>query len=301
MKKKFNIGSNGLIEGLHVIGFHGEVDLAQTPARREPLFVDEEGRLVGLDSLEQNTTEAAPSVRAIWGRVGQRIEGPLPGIGTKLDELGAAYWTHIAVILGETELRHAKELAVASFGLGVPRVYEFLTWLGDPTASFATEVNRKRYGDGAVWYCSPEESFTLYRCISRIAEQRMLRASNEKDERALYQASWWLARAAIDDSDRYIAAVGLERSERRMADAYLKATFRKRSSAEIEAGLTHARGVFNDKCVFSKSEVGETHRILQNPPVGQIVENGGIPNIGKTLTRSRASVRKQFIVGRTAA
>lgn len=287
MRKSFEV-HEGRIQGLRVIGFHGEVDASQTPARREPLFADAEGRIVGLE--EGARVEAGTqSVRAVWGQVARRgRDGALPGLATPLEQSDEAHWEHLIVVLGKSELRHLKHLMAAKTDDRAPRVDALLAWLTDPENQASTELRAQRVGEAVAWYCSPVEAFVLYQRISRVAEEEMMRASLARDDQALYQASWWLGRAAMEDSDRYIAAVGLELGDRRMAEAYLKATFRKRPGQEIEAGLSHARGVFSARC-----------RRMEAP--GASPTRVDASNIG-SLVKPLNSVRNRFVVrGKQAA
>jgi hypothetical protein len=46
--RQVTLSPGDAIPGIQVIGFHGEVDAEDTPARRAPVLVDEEGWLVRL-------------------------------------------------------------------------------------------------------------------------------------------------------------------------------------------------------------------------------------------------------------
>ena len=295
MRRRYEVKAGGMIDGLRAIGFHGEVDPAQTPGRREAILADETWHLVGLEPVGLDGSE--DGAQAVWGQVGSRVEpGTLPGSATPLDRPLPAQLGHIFVILGRMELGYADALATVEPHVEAPHVSALLRWLHEPESSPPANLQVQRRGEQVLWYCSVEDAFALYQRICRMAEKEMVRASNAGNERALYEASWWLARASLDDSDRYFAAAGLERSNRSIADAYLKATFRRRPAQEIEASLRHARGVLDAGCENERRRADEHSMQSRSAELKPTRLAGGPLNIGPVLLGARDRIRGRYLV-----
>jgi hypothetical protein len=214
--------------------------------------------------------------------------GLRPGSATRLESPWPARWGHIVVVLGKDEQAHASALATIEPRVENPRLNELVHWL---EGAASAPPLAQRLGELVAWYCSPAQAFALYQRVARVAEKEMIRAANAGENGALYRASWWLTRAALDDTGRFLAAVGLERGDPGMAEAYLKSTFRKRPAEEIEAALAHARGVFSACCAAERHTpaMQETASPARgDPPHAPWRANTG------SLSRTRDSVREQF-------
>jgi len=296
MRRKREVVAGGRIEGVSVIGFHGGIDPAHTPGRREAVFVDAEGRLVGLEGVEREG-EVARSVLVVTGR--QAGEGPLPGTATRFMRSFPAHLGFIVVVVGGNERSHAEALGTAMTPGEPPSVDAFVRWLANREAVAPEGLMAQRLGDAVAWYCSPTEASVLYQRIARVAEKEMIRAACLEDESALYQMSWWRSRVALSDPDRYFAAVGMERSNNRsMADTYLKAVLRKKSQDELEAGLVHARHQFDSLCEARRGRLMGT----ESPDQGgaERSQSQGAESVIGPLARMRGSVRRPYIVRRAA-
>ena len=295
MKRCYQVKEGGRLEGLLAVGFHGEVDPTQTPGRREAILADETGHLIGLEGRGSDASEF--DTQAVWGQVGARVEtGSLPGVSTLLKPTLPAYRDHIVVVLGRAERDHAAALAKEEPPVDAPQASALLQWLLQPESVPPSGLMVQHREAAVLWYCGVADAFALYQRICRVAEKEMVRASNEGNDKALYQASWWLARASLDDSDRYFAAVGLERSNRSIADAYLKATFRRRPAEEIEAALLHARGVLDDRRMDAKRRQMSANLVGNSSGPKMAAPRGDALDIGATLFGSRARMRARYII-----
>src|SRR5687768_16497877 len=103
------------VPGVQVIGFHGEVDAAHTPARRAPILADGEGWLVRLVASRDESGEGSSDARQVRvqferGSLQVEAKGPLPGVGTRVGPWPARLG-YTVVLLGQTELRAAARLA----------------------------------------------------------------------------------------------------------------------------------------------------------------------------------------------
>jgi hypothetical protein len=291
MKRALEVAPGERLEGVQVIGFHGGVAPEHTPGQREPVLANSQGRLVGIERVEYSP--AGPPQQSVWTRTGELWRtGLLPGHATLLESPWPAYWGHIVMVLGQDEQAHASSLATIEPRVENPRVNELVRWLSEP-ANAPPPPLTQRLGELVAWYCSPAQAFALYQRIARVAEKEMIRAANAGEDGAVYRASWWLTRAALDDTGRYLAAVGLEHSDPGMAEAYLKSTFRKTPAEEIEAALSHARGVFTALCAAERHTSGKPEAASparSDPPHTPWRADTG------SLSHKRDSVRERFKV-----
>lgn len=235
--RQIPVGAAGELPGLTVVGFHGHVDPAHTPARREAVLVDGERRLVCIERVD--VVEAAGQLPpSVWVRAGQPLDqdASLPGEATPLGPL-PAHLGSVVVVLGAAERAAAARLVEVEDRHEVRGVGAFVRWL-DERAPLSEELLAQRLGDMVVWYCRLEQAEALFERIRHVATEELVRAASLGDSPRLYSSSWWLSRAALDDADIYLAAAGLERSgDAGAADALLRAAFRKRAREQIEDGL----------------------------------------------------------------
>jgi len=186
------VGSDGRLAGLYIVGFHGAVDPGSTPGLRQPVHSDFQGRLVRLyPDLEIET----------FAKIG---DGPLPGVGTKISQSWLAYKDDVVVALGDAERAAAAEI-VARAKSGPVR--EFLRRLRKQHAPADRTWRASREGALEVWCCSRDRADEVYRAIRAVArEHQKMAAMNKK---LLIEASWWLFNAAVDYDDTLQAAAGL--------------------------------------------------------------------------------------------
>jgi hypothetical protein len=251
MTRKLAVGKDGRIDKLRVIGFHGEVDANETPGRREAIFTDAQGRLVGIERVEPSDKQATH----VWVDVGAPAGGgPLPGVATRFHEALPAYLGHAVVVVGKMEREHARSLRTLQNRAESAQVTAFLQWLENPEQAVPEGILVQRVDEAIAWYCGFSEAYVLYERIGRIAEKEMIRAACRKDESALCEMSWWRSRVALTAEDDYFAAVGLERSDRPMVDTYLEAVFYNEPRDRVEAGLEHARRQFDSLCTAEEGQ-----------------------------------------------
>lgn len=225
------VSLEGEVPGIHVIGFHGEVDAAHTPARRAPLLADEDGWLVRL-SLEMGSPGEEASAGAGVRRV--QIERgslqvsaqtePLPGVGTRLGPWPARVGDTV-VLLGKAERRAAAHLASLVTASG-PAVSQFVLWLAQgclpPAPPRAVQVDEL-----VAWCCSMEEAHSLWRHVLQEARLAVMSAfAQGQPPHALEEAAWWLSRAALTDEDLYLSAAALKHAGSPDAEAMLRAMLR---------------------------------------------------------------------------
>ncbi len=240
--RKVDVGPDGTLAGVSVVGVHGEVDPAHTPARHQPVLADEEGRIVRIERVETNLQPVAA-----WLKVG-KASAPdrLPGVGTRLKPSTPAVLGNIVVVMGGDERSEAERLP------------EFI------------EPSRKWHiGDAVAWYCRPAEAVGLFQRIRRRAQDKVVQALKKGDREHLYRYCWWLSRTAVDDADIFLAAAGLEQCDAGMADVLLGATIgRKKTPDQVQEGLMSARDRLKELARWYRDDAtrsgdGFLHRIWE--------------------------------------
>jgi hypothetical protein len=226
--------------GLRVLGFHGQVDAAHTPARRAPILADEEGWLVRLlvpETLGDTADSDGPRhIQVERGSLQVQEGQPLPGVGTRLGPW-LARLGYTVVLLGESEQRHATRLS-----LHVPRAKVGVTALIDWLALGRPQPAPERVASiGALvaWYCSEAEAYSLWSAILREARLALLHAFGHQPPASLEEPAWWLSRAALSDDDLYLAAACLKHAGSPHAEAMLRTMLSKPlSPAELQERMS---------------------------------------------------------------
>lgn len=233
------VGEDGALPDIQVVGFHGQVGADQTPARRGSVLADAEGRLVRI--LEVRPAGAGRREVLLEIDAEPLPAGELPGVGTRLAPLPARLGDYV-VVVGERERARRAELARRAGADEPQRVGPVVRWLGGNEAR-SEELGCERLGDTVAWYCTPDEAFALWRRIQAVAEEAFYRAL-EQDKHTLIAASYWLSRAKVTDQDIYLAAAGLRRAGSPHWQTMLRAGARERSAEDWEAGLRRAEELF---------------------------------------------------------
>ncbi|WP_309892165.1 hypothetical protein [Archangium sp.] len=226
----------GELPGVRMIGFHGEVEAAHTPARRAPILADEENWLVRPTTNAEgtHTTHQEPPFSVHLERGSLRVPetGSLPGVGTRLGPWPARYG-YTVVLVGLLEQRAASRL-VSHTLTNEPAVTAFIDGLARGCPHPAPE--RVAQVDGLVaWYCSETEAHTLWLAILREARLTLLQSFGHQPPSMLEESAWWLSRAALSDEDLYLAAACLKHAGSPHAESMLQAMLSEPPSpAEIQ-------------------------------------------------------------------
>jgi len=223
------VGADGLLPGVWAVAFHGQIGANQTPARRQPVLADAEGRLVRVVEERRSQGEVVVEVEEV-----PLAEGNLPGIGTRISPVPARLG-NLVVIVGERERKAGLVRRAHEEGL---RVEEFVNWLGgnEPRDE---GLGCERVGDVVVWYCNPQDGYELWKRIQAAAEDEFYRAL-AGDRHALMAVSFWLSRASVTEHGIYLAAVGLRRAGSPHWRTLLDNGVRNRTEEERRQGLEDA-------------------------------------------------------------
>jgi hypothetical protein len=195
MTTQFKVNTDGSIEGLRVVGFHGTVLADETPARAEPIFADAADHLVAIERVEKDAAIVSVSEAAYPER------DPLPGDATRLPPR-PAFRDRVCFVLGSMEREHVRKLErrLDDDSLRVP--VRALT--GGDVPSFATRI-----GGTIVLYVQVADVVRLRDAIRTTAREEATRPRIGAD---LARAAWWLMRTSRDETDRLIAAAALRRA-----------------------------------------------------------------------------------------
>lgn len=289
-RQQVTLSPGDAIPGIRVIGFHGEVDAADTPARRAPVLVDEEGWLVRLIPAREASAEALGEERAVpvhieRGQLQVGSEGPLPGVGTRLGPW-PAHLGHTVVLLGQCELRAAARLVAhtAAEESGPRRLIE---WLAQGCPAPAPEGTSQQEGLVA-WYCPEGEAHALWESILREARLAALRSFGGSPS-LLEEAAWWLSRAALSDEDLYLAGACLKHAGSPHAEGMLQAMLETSPSpGELQKRMA-------DQLLFLNAET----RLASHPeeaPGSSAMQPQSYAEL--TLTRDRVRQRAGIIQAR---
>jgi hypothetical protein len=271
------------IPGVRVIGFHGEVDAADTPARRAPVLVDEKGWLVRLvpsrGALEG--AEGLVPVQLERGQLQVASEGPLPGVGTRLGPW-PAHLGYTVVLLGQSELRAAASLVAHTTAddSGPRRLIE---WLAQGCPEPAPERTSQLEGLVA-WYCPEGEAHALWLSILREARLAALRSFGGSPSQ-LEASAWWLSRAALSDDDLYLAGACLKHAGSPHAEAMLQAMLEAIPTPE------EMQKRMADQFLFLAAETRVGSPPEEGPGQGAVQ-----PQTYAELTDARYRVRNKFII-----
>ena len=273
------LSPGGEIPGVRVIGFHGEVDAADTPARRAAILVDEEGWLVRLlpasDASEEDPGAKRPKkVQLERGQLQVSSEGALPGVGTRLGPWPARLG-YTVVLLGQSELRVAARLA-AHTPADESGPTRLIQWLAQDRPAPAPEMTAQLEGLVA-WYCPDADAHSLWLSILREARLAALQSFGGNPQH-LEEAAWWLSRAALSDDDLYLAAACLKHAGSPHAEAMLQAMLETTPAPEDLQKRMAEQLLFLDAETRLSARTGETvsHGAVQPQPYAEL-----------TLTRDR--------------
>jgi len=203
------------LPGISVVGFHGELTPDQTPARSQPIWVDNNNRMVSLvepGRLRRHADLPAPPPGKLWIERISDVElassSPLPGVGTRIGPWTPARPAWIVATLGPRELKILSSLRVDDSNH--PRVDKFLLWLSWLAAGEeGSDLHCERDGQLVHWYCAAADELELRRRIRMVAENALVTDARAQAPAQLQKTSFWLARAATRDEDIYRAAAGL--------------------------------------------------------------------------------------------
>jgi hypothetical protein len=241
--------ADGLLPGVRVIGFHGDVGPDQTPARRGPVYADEAGRLLRLIDVKPAPSGYEVRMEADEPPIG---EGPLPGIGTRLAGWPARLDSFVAIV-GERERGAAERLKGSHRRGEPPRVQRFVEWIAGSERS-SEELTCERLKDIVAWYCAPEEAYALWQRIQEIAEEELYHAVASGSFAAIKGASFWLSRAKVTDRDIYLAAAALKRAASPHWETLLRQGARDRTPDERRAGVNEAEKFLERRAALTSSE-----------------------------------------------
>jgi hypothetical protein len=226
------------LAGLWVIGFNGEVEPQDTPARRAPVLANDQGVLVRLVPETSAERDGAYQLRVETGtRVG--AEEALPGHGTRL-ERGPARLGHTLVLVGDAERSAAPRMRDLLSATAPASVTDFIDWLARGCPAPAPKGAR-HMGRLVAWYCSEVEAHALWTCIHEEAKRELFHAVAENHIQEMIAGSWWLSRAAFTDEDLYLAAAGLKRAGSPYAENMLRAMLEEPPGPKaLQRGLENA-------------------------------------------------------------
>jgi hypothetical protein len=240
--KPLHATPDGQISGLQVIAYHGQVEPDQTPARRGPVHVDRQQRIVEIAEVRRVQAKAgsqrsgfAVSVEVASSSL---VDGALPGIGTPIGPWPAKL-EHYVVLLGPEERRCLASPGKVPGTGGPERLRSFLQWIQGEAAP-PGDLTCERRGDLVAWYCSPEEAFALWKCIQPAAREALVAAVRGRNAEEIRRISFWLSRAAVTDADIYLAVAGLQRVSYPHWKVVLDAGVRDGTEEQRAAGLEEA-------------------------------------------------------------
>ncbi|MBZ4415299.1 hypothetical protein [Myxococcus sp. RHSTA-1-4] len=279
------LSHEGEIPGVQVVGFHGEVDAGDTPARRAAILVDAEGWLVRIlpfsDAPEREPGEERPArIRLERGPLRVDAEGPLPGVGTRLGPWPARLG-YTVVLLGQTELRAAARLA-AHAPADESGPTRLIQWLAQGRPAPAPEWTAQLNGLVA-WYCPEREAHALWLSILREARLAALQSFGGSPQ-LLEEAAWWLSRTALSDDDLYLSAACLKHAGSPHAEAMLQAMMETPPApGELQKRMT-------EQLLFLDAEA----RLASRPEEG--TGPGASQPLDVELSRTRSRVRQGALI-----
>ena len=249
----------GELPGVQVVGFHGELDFDQTPARSQPVWIDAEQRMLSIiepGRLQRHAKLSTPPPGKCWVERPSEAKipatGPLPGVGTRVGPWPAKHGWLVAT-LGPRELGILDGLRVDVPDALTSRVDAFLEWLRmDIQHPQGLHCERR---DGLVhWYCAAADEMQLRTRIRLVAIKALIRDAQGPSPIQLQKTSYWLARAATNDEDVYRAAAGLLRAlggPSPRVDSLLTTLVHRRDKAETASLLALATRWLNEACKAS--------------------------------------------------
>lgn len=231
---------DGVLQGLSVIGFHGEIEPTLTPARRGPVFVDAENRAVIVTETAGEQVFAEVSETVIRGR--DSLQGAWTPTRSYPARLGGLY-----LILGPDERFRLKEVFARSHPDESRAVSELLRWMASDTILSETvraERQRSSVGEGdlSIWYCAREDADEVTRRYGEVYVGELLKIAREADATKIERAAFRLWRASTTVDDIYLVAAALQKIgyRRRRWDELLREGAREATPEERSAGVARA-------------------------------------------------------------
>lgn len=280
MMTLLQVGSDGSVKGLRVVGFHGDVDGDETPAKLGPVYVDGAGSLAHVVELGPTRSTPAGQIRIETYPPPFPEHGPLPGQGTRIGPWPAQP-AGVVMAVGPQERRLIGELRRQARTRGRGRVPSFVEWFAsDEQRSDALSCERQE--DVALWCCREDEAFSLLECVHRVVRDVFFEAVRSRTPDALEDAAWWLQRAAIADEDIFLAGAAL------------------RSLALPEWKILVREALHLPKESDWEAKLAEAARYLEHPPPVVVpqpsprVDQAPPSAIGAPLSKCRSTMRHLF-------
>jgi hypothetical protein len=178
-----------------VAGFEGTVAPRRTPAWAAPIVLDEDGcRMRDVGGGRWELVSGVPFV--------------FQPTATKLDQAILFRPDTACLLLGPDDQK-----AVAGRAGNGP-LAALARWLCGTRAVDHEELGASTACNGvyAVLLCTREETEAARRLICNEARWRILQALRDGKKTDVYEAAWWLQRAAVNADDELMAMAALERS-----------------------------------------------------------------------------------------
>lgn len=183
-----------------IIGFEGRVSETQTPALRSPLLEDSTGRIFVVNQRDSTGVRIVPMLSS--------QDPMLGGVWTRIVSTPAEV-TFVCLVLGPNDLA-----VLANAEIFCER-----------TAKAVESTIHPRFWERLqVWICTEDEATVT---VDEIAEQASIavqEALNRNDRSVIYDAAWWLSRAARHVNDVELAIRALARHDPGAAGTLRNAT-----------------------------------------------------------------------------
>jgi len=238
--KLIHVPESGELPGVRVIGFQGELHADMTPARRGPIYVDADTRLLRIVSVQRTGSGYEAQVETTDPPLPE--VGKLPGYGIRLGPWQARLDDQL-ILLGPREIGIARRLKARAGREEPPNIEKLVQWLAGSSAP-PKELTCQRIETSAAWYCSRVEGFALWERLHRVVQQDFFKAVRAGKTDDLEDTSWWLSRTTISPTDMYLAATGLRRAASPDWRVLLREGLRLPDEKDWRQGLKDAEYLF---------------------------------------------------------
>jgi hypothetical protein len=204
---ELDILADGSLPGLTVVGFHGHMDVDETPAKLGPVYANEAGCLTRIVEVGPTQWTRSGRMRTESFPPPLRDDQPLPGEGTRIGKWKARLG-NVVMAVGPEERGRITEVRRIARDHGSAAAEQFIEWFAGRERC-SDELACERQGEIALWYCAERDGFSLLECVHRVVKDAFFQAVRARSSPEIEEMAWWLSRAAVDDQDIYLAAAAL--------------------------------------------------------------------------------------------